>query len=63
MFFPHFFSLRDIASPWNRQDSPVRLGIMDFLPFSFEAAGVVPLVGGDVCSWKFFVVGSGKLTS
>ena len=47
-FFPPFFSLETSVPPWNRQDSPVRLGIMDFLPFSFEAAGVVPLVGGDL---------------
>ena len=50
-FFPPFFSL-ETSVPHRRrktrQDSPVRLGIMDFLPFSFEAAGVVPFVGGDL---------------
>ena len=46
-FFPHSFFFLETSPPYS-QDSPVRLGIMDFLPFSFEAAGVVPFVGGDV---------------
>ena len=54
LVFPPIFCFLE-TSLRNSQDSPVRLGIMDFLPFSFEAAGLLVVCWWilDVCSWRF----------